>query len=311
MVFGALFVTYVVVASLIAFFTVKIVGIPIGKKMFTKIVISIVAFIPLYLLLAYLLSRFVSRDLTRLEESVREFPFTKESGGSFIREIDRLGEVIKLQSERIKAMVEAQRFMLYRIAHDIRTPLTNIKNVMEAIRDGVVGESERDTYMEKVVEEVDKATAFLEEALSNLKRVNRDTPKEEIEVCSFVENLLPLWRLNFQTKGISVVIRCDRDVKLLMPPIDLEEILNNILLNVLKHTSATEIRVDVYKEGGKVFLRIRDNGEGFDKAKIKDSYRKGSLGLYIVRELVWKNGGQIDISSGEEGTEVVIAFRSA
>ncbi len=311
MVFGSLFVTYVVVASLIAFFTVKIVGIPIGKKMFTKIVLSIVAFIPLYVLLAYLLSRFVSKDLTDLEESVREFPFTKDTGSSFIKEIDRLGEVIKLQSERIKAMVEAQRFMLYRIAHDIRTPLTNIKNVMEGIRDGVVGESERDTYMEKVVEEVDKATAFLEEALSNLKRVNRDTPKERIDVCTFIENLLPLWRLNFQTKGISVVVRCDRDVFLVMPPIDLEEILNNILLNVLKHTSASEIRIEVVKEDGKVFLKVKDNGEGFDKAKIKDSYRKGSLGLYIVRELVWKNGGQIDIRSGEEGTEVVIAFRSA
>ncbi len=311
MVFGSLFVTYVVVASLIAFFTVKIVGIPIGKKMFTKIVLSIVAFIPLYVLLAYLLSRFVSKDLTDLEESVREFPFTKDTGGSFIKEIDRLGEVIKLQSERIRAMVEAQRFMLYRIAHDIRTPLTNIKNVMEGIRDGVVGESERDTYMEKVVEEVDKATAFLEEALSNLKKVNRDTPKEKIDVCTLIENLLPLWRLNFQTKGISVVVRCDRDVFLVMPPIDLEEILNNILLNVLKHTSASEIRIEVVKEDGKVFLKVKDNGEGFDKAKIKDSYRKGSLGLYIVRELVWKNGGQIDIRSGEEGTEVVIAFRSA
>ena len=306
--FLLLFLTYVVVASLIAFFTVKIVGIPIGKKMFTKIVLSILAFVPLYLLVAYAISRFVSKDLLRLEESVRKLPFSGKAPGSWIREIDRLSEVISLQSERIGGMVEAQRFMLYRIAHDLRTPLTNLRNVLLALREGLIGEEERDSYLEKLLRETEKMEALLESALSNLKKVSRDTERKDVELCSLLEEVRSLWELRLAQKNVKLVVDCPPNLSVRISPVDLEEILNNLIDNILKHTDSKLIEVGVRASDRWAEIKVGDRGKGFNSANLRDAYRKGSLGLYIVRELTWKNGGEFFINSSDTGTEVVLRF---
>ncbi len=303
-----LFITYIVVAGLIAFFTVKIVGIPIGKKMFTKIVLSILAFTPVYLLIAYALSRFVSRDLMRLEESVRKLPFSGEAPKSWIREINRLGEVISRQSERIGDMVEAQRLMLYRVAHDLRTPLTNFKNVLLALREGLIDESERELYLDKLVNEADKMENFLEEALSDIKKVSRETKRRRIALCSFLKEFEAVWKLRLMKDNVVLLLNCPEEVELNVSPLDLEEILNNLIDNVLKHSDSRIIELSARELEGTVLISVRDDGRGMDSAKLREAYRRGSLGLYIVRELVWRNGGELSINSSADGTEVVLRF---
>ncbi len=307
----ALFATYLIVASLIAFFTVKIIGIPIGKKMFTKIVLSIVSFIPVYLVIAFLLSKFVSRDLKRLEESVRGLPFSGRTPRSWIKEIDKLGEVISLQAERIRELIDAQRFMLYRITHDLKTPITNIKNVISAIKDGVISEDEQKEYLGKLLRETDRMNALLDEALSNLKKVSRKTETRELDLCSFLKELVDIWQIRCKEKGLRLKLDCEDGISLKIPPTDLEEIINNLIDNALKHTNRGWVSISAYKESSKVLIKVRDTGNGFNSARLQDAYRKGSLGLYIVRELTWKNGGQVEINTLDGGTEVVLSFRGA
>ncbi len=296
------------VASLIAFFTVKIIGIPIGKRMFTKIVLSIAAFVPLYLLLAYLLSKFLSRDIKRLEENVRELPYSGEMGGSWIKEVDRLSRVISRQAERIREIIEIQRLTLYRIAHDLRTPLTNVRNVVLAIKEGVIGPSERDVYLDKVIKETDRIKDLLEEALSGLRKVSKESKRERIEICSQLRDILSLWEVRLRSEGVRLVLDCEEEVYIKVSALDLEEIINNLLENSLRHARPEEIRLSVRGEGEKVSVELSDAGVGADTAKLKDAYRKGSLGLYIVRELAWRNGGSVEISSSERGTRVVLSF---
>lgn len=296
------------VASLIAFFTVKIIGIPIGKRMFTKIVLSIAAFVPLYLILAYLLSKFLSRDIRRLEENVRELPYSGEMGGSWIKEVDRLSRVISRQAERIREIIEIQRLTLYRIAHDLRTPLTNVRNVVLAIKEGVIGPSERDVYLDKVIKETDRIKDLLEEALSGLRKVSKESKRERIEICSQLRDILSLWEVRLRSEGVRLVLDCEEEVYIKVSALDLEEIINNLLENSLRHARPEEIRLSVRGEGEKVSVELSDAGVGADTAKLKDAYRKGSLGLYIVRELAWRNGGSVEISSSERGTRVVLSF---
>ena len=306
--FLLLFLTYLVVSGLIAFFTVKIVGIPIGRRMFTKIVLSIIAFIPLYVLLAYATSRFISRDLLRLEERVRKLPFSGEAPGSWLSEIHRLGEVINLQSERIKDMINAQRFMLYRITHDLKTPITNLRNVLTAIKEGVIGEEEREEYLDKLIRETEKMEKLLDEALSNLKKVSRETRKERVELCSFIRELLKIWELRLRQKGVEYRLDCEEGTHVFVSSQDLEEIINNLIENTLKHSSSRLIRVEVRKREGSVTLKLFNEGDEVDPSEIREAYRKGSLGLYIVRELAWKNGLEFRISLGKGGTQIILLF---
>ncbi|MDQ7038629.1 MAG: HAMP domain-containing sensor histidine kinase, partial [Aquificota bacterium] len=231
--FVALFVTYLIVASFIAFFTVKIVGIPIGKKMLTKIVLSIVSFIPLYLLIAYLLSKFVSRDLIKLERSLRDLPYSFRHKGSWIKEIDRLSEAVRVQSRRIKEIIQTQRLVIYRLAHDLRTPVANLRNILLGIKEGVISEGEKEEYLERAIQQADRIGSLLEEALSEVRKVSRERYVSRLELCGFLRTVEEVWKLRFRERGVCLKVVCTGPLEIEVSPLDLEEVLNNLLDNAL------------------------------------------------------------------------------
>ncbi len=308
--FSLLLVTYFAVAGLIAFFTVKIVGIPIGKKMFTKIVLTILAFTPLYIAVALLLSKVLERDLKRLSKAVKNLPSSEEMPESFVKEVDDLAKVLSLQSGRIKDLLEAQRMMLYRIAHDLKTPVTNLKNVLLAMKDGVISEDERGFYTERLIAEADKINTFLNRILEDLKKISRNLEREKVNLCAFLKDVEVLWKFRFERKGINLKIECKDNAVVEIPPADLEEILNNLLENSLNHTKEGFVKIEAFRRGEGVVIRVEDTGTGISQPKLREAYRRGSLGLYIVRELTWKNGGNLKIHSSEKGTVAELEFIS-
>lgn len=87
--------------------------------------------------------------------------------------------------------------------------------------------------------------------------------------------------------------------------IGLYRVAQEALNNALKHASATEVTVHIFREGGSAVLEIRDNGCGFDPHKIGTL---GGMGLIGMRERIKKIGGTLDISSRQgEGTIVRVA----
>ncbi len=302
--------TYLLVASLIAFLTVKIVGIPIGPKMFTKIVISILALTPLYILVAYLISHFVSRDIKKLEDSLKRLPHVDEVPPTRIREVESLARALKMQSERINSLIESQRLTLYRITHDLGTPLNNIKNVLQAIKEGVIAPEERSYYIDKSLEETEKVIGFLKSGLEGLRKVSRHTEKEKVLLCSLLERIVKMWELRFKKSRRSINLHCSEEVYLEVSPADLEEVLNNLIENAFSHTDSPFVEIKVASSEGGVEIKVINEGYT-DSGKLRESYRKGSLGLYIVRELVWKNGGGLDIRNSNRRTEVIISFPCA
>ena len=308
--FVALFVTYLVVASLIAFFTVKIIGIPIGKRMFAKIVLSIVAFIPLYLVIAYLLSKFVSRDLIRLERSLRDLPYSFRHKGSWIREIDRLSKAVEDQSRRIKEIIEAQRLVIYRLAHDLRTPVTNLKNILQGIKEGVISEEERDEYLGKAIDQAQRIGSLLEGALSEVRKVSRKRDIRRLDLCRVLKGIEEVWGLRFRERGLDLEVVCRGPLEVEVSPLDLEEVLNNLIDNAFKNTDRGRVTVEAWREGDEVVLRVEDTGRGMEEGRLMEAYKKGSLGLYIVRELVWRNRGEVIFESTGTGTRVVIRIPS-
>jgi signal transduction histidine kinase len=308
--FGILSLTYLVVASLIAFFTVKIVGIPIGPRMFSKIVLTIILFIPLYLAIAFLISRFVSRDLTLLERDLSDLHRGIKYRESRIREIDRLSKALSDQARKISQIIEAQRLMLYRIAHDLRTPVSNIRNVLGAIKEGVIGSREREAYLDRVINETAKIERTLENALSKLRKISRENRREVINLREFLEGLRDLWSIKARERGMILTLEVTDNLRVLASKEDMEEILSNLIDNALRHSGGSEVWIRAFPEGERVRIVVEDNGKGMGGERLMDSYKKGSLGLYLVRELVWRSGGEVRFEGGDRGTKVVIDLPS-
>jgi signal transduction histidine kinase len=78
---------------------------------------------------------------------------------------------------------------------------------------------------------------------------------------------------------------------------------NEVLNNVLKHSHASEITVSLEKQSGKIILQISDNGIGFG---LEPEENRGGLGLKGMRERAEQIGGNLQVTSGENGTQVSV-----
>ena len=78
---------------------------------------------------------------------------------------------------------------------------------------------------------------------------------------------------------------------------------NEVLNNILKHAHASEIKVSLGKMAGKIVLEISDNGIGFD---LDSAEQHGGLGLKGMQERAEQINADMQISSGENGTQVTV-----
>ncbi len=81
-----------------------------------------------------------------------------------------------------------------------------------------------------------------------------------------------------------------------------------LLMNAVKHSKASEVKVRVRSGGGKIAVTVRDNGCGFNtaEASVYDG-DKGGFGLFSIREKVSRLGGAFRLSSRRDsGTLAVI-----
>lgn len=76
---------------------------------------------------------------------------------------------------------------------------------------------------------------------------------------------------------------------------------NEVLNNILKHAHASEVKVSLGKKAGKIVMDISDNGVGFD---LDSAESHGGLGLNGMQERAEQINGDLQISSGENGTQV-------
>jgi signal transduction histidine kinase len=103
-------------------------------------------------------------------------------------------------------------------------------------------------------------------------------------------------------------------------PRALQHVLLNILTNAfdaLKGVRAPEIVISAVREDGRVVIRIKDNGCGIPEEQKKYLFQPFSttkshgtgLGLVIVRKMMLKMGGTVDVESREKsGTTVILTF---
>ena len=108
--------------------------------------------------------------------------------------------------------------------------------------------------------------------------------------------------------GVQVEVDVSGESKTL--PEDMEQHLLRIaqeaVTNVLKHAGATKVLVRLHMEAKKLYLRIADNGRGFEQREAFSS-QGGHFGLLGMRERAERLGGELHLASHPgEGTEVQV-----
>ena len=251
---------------------------------------------------------------------------------------DTLAAKILSQLQRVQKMyggiatlVENERDgikkLLAEIAHQLRTPLSNMETYLALLEDNSIGDAEKETYI-KAVEKSENKLHFLIEKFIVAARL--DNQIIQIHKCDSnlketVAQAVFQVRKKAEEKNINIVIQGeDADKKVLHDRNWLCEAIYNLLDNSIKY-SPMSMDIIVKLTSNEMFSEIcvEDNGIGIKKGeenKIFQLYYRGTnisnqegygMGLFIAREIVQKHDGFIKVKRKNSGLTMSIVLPKA
>ena len=183
-------------------------------------------------------------------------------------------------------------------SHELKTPLTSLKIVLENMHFKVGKYKDRDFYLEKCGEMVDELDAGIRELLL-MSKMDSFEKSEWIKISEVVEEALRRNRIMIAEKNLQMRIEVGEQ-KIWLNRMALSMVLANLIGNAVKYA----------EEGGKISVQMRD-----EELEIKNSYRasiseqSGSgLGLYIVKNLLKRYGLKYEICNQNKSFSFKIDF---
>lgn len=228
----------------------------------------------------------------------------------------RVQEILEgRKSEAEKSRNEIQK-LISEIAHQMRTPLTNIETYTEIIRKEAGNDGQMDVYL-SALEESERKLDFLVESFVKMSRLEQHViqiRKERADLVKTVRDALGQVQSRAERKNICFDIHfpeqavCSHDANWL------GEAVYNMLDNGVKYSSPGG-RIDVSVSVNDMFykIRVRDYGIGIDAGEESMIFRRFyrgkrvtgqegfGIGLYLAREIVNLHGGFMLARRMEQG----------
>jgi PAS domain S-box-containing protein len=206
------------------------------------------------------------------------------------------------------------------VAHELRNPLAAIGMAAYNIR-----RKAADGTLDKHIASIERKIAESDQIINNLLFYSRIRPPkhEPVDISAFIQEVVEAAR-HGKSPGPSfhTQIAISRDTRIDADPLQIREVLTNIVNNARDAVPPSGGRIDILcgERDKFVEITIKDNGVGIDKTVIPSVFSpffstkaKGTgLGLSICRQIIDFHGGAISIKSEPgEGTEVVVCLPKA
>jgi signal transduction histidine kinase len=220
-------------------------------------------------------------------------------------EIAELGVAFNGMAARLEELFDARRELVAWASHDLRTPLTAIEAMIEAIEDGV---APPERYIQALGEQTRTLGALVDD-LFELARIDAGVLTLELQEASLaglVDSCMRGLEAEAGRRNVRLESHLDGAPLVRCAPDKVERVLLNLLTNALRHTPADgSIAVLVEPASDEVRVSVEDSGEGiapealrrvFDRFWRSDPARSpggSGLGLAIARGLVEAQGGRI------------------
>ena len=273
--------------------------------------------------LTALASRRILGPVSQLTRAARQI----ESGGVAepvdVRSRDELGELARAFN-RMGASLETEdrlrRRLTSDIAHELRTPLSNILGYLEAAHDGLVP---RDEALTATLTEEAEALRDLIDDLQTLSLAESGALAMDpvaTDLTEIVESVVSANGARAAEKGVALRSRSEGPIVSRVDPRRLRQVLTNLVSNAVRHTdSGGSVTIEVDRTGdlpepagfAGAVITVTDTGSGIEPRHLEHIFDRfyrvedargrttggSGLGLAISRQLVDLMGGRLEVSS--------------
>jgi len=227
-------------------------------------------------------------------------------------ELATLARSFNRMADSLQRGEERQRRLIADVAHELRTPLANVRGYLEALRDGVVAPDrelfaslyEEAVLQQRVVDDLQELA--LAEAGALVYHRSRVDVGELLEVSRTAHQAVA------DAAGVRLSVAAEAATYAHGDPDRLRQVLGNVVANAVRATPpGGRVELRTVRSGSEAVVTISDTGAGiapehlphvFDRFWRADPARErrtggSGLGLAIARQIVSDHGGTIEVAS--------------
>ncbi len=239
-------------------------------------------------------------------------------------ELARLGADVDAMVATLAAEERARRGLIASVSHDLRTPLTSLRLLVEAIDDDVVTEpAMRRDYLRRIATNVHALSALIEDLfeLSRLESGDIRWTMERVMLDELVRETIDAMRPHAEAGAVAVHAELAPQLTAAQAnPEQIQRVLFNLIQNAIRHTPAdgsVVVRAAPASEGA-IEIEVADTGPGIagdERERVFEPFFQGTgrsgarspdsgagLGLAISRAIIEAHGGRIWLADAESGT---------
>jgi signal transduction histidine kinase len=268
------------------------------------------------LILTFVLSRRMSSPIGVLANAARRLGEGDLSQRVQLQgkgEVEMLAQAFNSMAADLEHAEQLRRNLVADVAHELRTPLSNIQGYLEAIRDRVMKPNAA------TIRSLNEETALLSRLVDELQELSLAEAGElklvyqAEDVAKLVKQSVTSWQPKVVAKEISLSL----DLLDNLPLVNIDrqrvnQVLHNLLENAVAYTrKGGTINVAVAKQGDWVEISVSDTGEGIPAEDLPNIFERfyrvdrsraratggSGLGLTIAKRLVEAHGGTITVQS--------------
>ena len=238
-------------------------------------------------------------------------------------ELDRLAATLNSMLDRIHELMESLRQVSNDIAHDLRTPLSRLRQRLEG---ALAADLPAAAIRESLTAAIADTDSILETfgALLRIAQIETGTRKsgfQETDLGNVVETITDAYAPVLEEQCKRLELDVSQGITLFGDRELLTQLLANLIENAIQHTpEGTIVRIGLNRRGQDVLLTVADNGPGvpldqrhrlFDRFYRGDPSRKttgSGLGLSLVKAVADLHNATVDVRDNHPGLLVEIAF---
>lgn len=222
------------------------------------------------------------------------------------------------ETERIK------REFMSKISHELRSPLTSIREAISLVDDGLLGEitESQKKFLLMGIKDIDRLDRMINElvSMSKIESGRLEIKKELIDIVPVFEKVIEKISRKNKNKKVSIVTEFSKSsIEAYIDEGKIKQVMEHLIENAIDFTEEGTVRISAAENPDYIEVVVSDTGKGmsreeldtlfdklehFGKAKPNREKRTG-LGLSIVKGIIDLHQGNIWCDSGEgEGTKV-------
>ena len=269
----------------------------------------------LALLLAFFLSRSISKPIGQMNESAKELAaghYNADFSVNGFREVEELSDSLNYAASELSKTDGLQKELIANISHDLRTPLTLVKGYAEVVRD-IPGEDVGQS-MQVIIDETNRMSELVNDLLdlSKLKAGVRKLNPERFDLTQLVGEVMGRYEKLTEHDGYAVSFDGTSEAYVTADRVMILQVVYNLINNAINYTGPDKtVRVNETEKDGIVRISVTDTGEGIPEEQLDqiwDRYYKvdkvhrratvgTGLGLSIVKQILSNHNARFGIQT--------------